>query len=410
MEIEINNNTKETLVLTKATFKTLLDSVINHFKEAHNITESYKDSQLFGFGNYDTDKPNLKQDLELVLKGYVNGKYLYNKSREIAKGKPIVKISREYKYAYFNYIGYKNIHEFIESDNFTQIQRAKQLQLIHQTIDNAEHYYVCYYVDEDHEMNKGQMTISNQWKHIEAKYIYEEEATHNQGFYTFFGSITTSEGFAFFDTKYIVDNKKREGAKFTFFVGKSSPNERTYLIGTYSGFDKYDRIISGKMILKKVQNLFELEREINKKDFDPILCLELNKNRLVVESEIKKNPLLFSKKSPYAQVLFDTHGKYKFEFKDKEQSFPLKCEIQKYHLNIISNEDYIMIENDLISIVNKGQILNFDFVINGVFNFQKVSIYIKASKFYNKGAIEGSYIGVDVNNKIINGLVMITKL
>jgi hypothetical protein len=72
-----------------------------------------------------------------------------------------------------------------------------------------------------------------------------------------------------------VENKKSEGAKFIFFIGKSSPNERHYLIGTYSGFDKYDRAIAGKMILKKYNTKAEVEEEVNEKSFDPIICQEL---------------------------------------------------------------------------------------------------------------------------------------
>lgn len=407
MENILNDRNNETLLLTKLTFNTLLDSVISHFKKSHNISGKYKDSQLYGFGNYNSDEPNLKNDLELVLRGYVNGKYLYNKHREAFSGKPIIKISREYKLLFFNYLGYRNVTEFIKSDLFTAKQRSKQLELLNKGTKLEDYYYVCYYFGEDNKMNKGQIIIYNGWKSIEMIYVYTDE-NEEKGIYTFYGNINQSEDFAHFDTKYYVGNKKSEGAKFIFFIGKSSPNERHYLIGTYSGFDKYDRAIAGKMILKKYNSKIEVENEVNDKSFDPIICQELNKNRLVVESNIRKNPLLFSKKSPYAQVIMKSYGDYNFEFGIEKNKHKLKLRLEKYHYNIVSLNDSIIIEDDRVSVLNKGQILNFDFSISGMFYLQKVSIYVNALDFNeNEKEVKGNFNGVDINNKIVSGNVLI---
>ena len=378
-----------------------------HFKKAHAVNEKYKDSQLYGFGNFNPDKPSIKKDLEHILKGYVNGKYLYNKKREANTGKPIIKISGAYRSLFFNYLGYLGVAEFIQTELFTAIERNKQLALIDKGSKSEDYYYVCYYFGEDNKMNKGQTIIYNGWKTIEMIYVYTDE-NESKGVYTFHGTITQSEDFAHFNTKYYIANKKSEGAKFIFFIGKSSPNERHYLIGTYSGFDKYDRAIAGKMILKKYNSKIEINKEVNDKSFDPIICQELNKNRLVVESNIRKNPLLFSKKSPYAQVLMKSYGDYIFEFIINNDKHELKLKIEEFHFNIVSQNDSIMIEDDRISVLNKGQILNFDFSISGIFHLQKVSIYIKASDFtkVNK-ASNGSFNGVDINNNIVSGKVLI---
>tara|TARA_B110000090_G_scaffold183668_1_gene210499 strand:+ start:1067 stop:2299 length:1233 start_codon:yes stop_codon:yes gene_type:complete len=408
MENVFNKNSNETLLLTKKVFITLLENIINQFKTTHNPLK-YKDSQLYGFGNYDSEKPSLKNDLESVLKGYVNGKYLYNKHRDATSGKPIIKISGEYKTLFFRYLGYKNVFNFIESDLFTLEQRNKQLELLNNKITINDHYYVCYYYGEDNKMNKGQVIIYNGWRTIEMKYIYTDD-NGEKAIYTFFGTITQSEDFAHFDTKYYLGNKKSEGAKFICFIGKSSPNERHYLIGTYSGFDKYDRAIAGKMILKKFNTKTKIDREVNDITFDSIICQELNKNRIVVESNIRKNPLMFSKKSPYAQVLMSSYGNYTFCFELNENIFELNLKIEKYHFNIISLNDSIMIEDDKISVLNKGQILNFDFSLSGIFHLQKVSIYIKAIDFSNdKKEAKGNFNGIDINNNIVSGVLNLKK-
>ena len=138
---------------------TLLNSIISQFKSSHPPFK-YRDSQLYGFGNYDLEKPNLKDELETLLKGYVNGKYLYNKYREATSGKPIIKISREYRSLFFKYLGYNNVFEYIESELFTLEEKNKQMVLLNNIDTIDDHYYICYYYGEDNKMNKGQVVFS----------------------------------------------------------------------------------------------------------------------------------------------------------------------------------------------------------------------------------------------------------
>ena len=73
--------------------------------------------------------------------------------------------------------------------------------------------------------------------------------------------------------------------------------------------------------------------------------------------------------------------------------------------------DSIIIEDDRVTVLNKGQVLNFDFSITGMFHLQKVSIYINALDFTEnkKGAI-GNFNGVDINNKIVHGNLLIETI
>lgn len=414
MENLKNVKVKETLVLTKTIFNTLLTMVISQFKKA-NVSENsnYRENQLYGFGNYDSEKPNLKSDFEKVLKGYINGKYLYNKSREASTGRPIIKISREYRYVFFNYLGFKDVTEFINQDFFTPSQKSKQLELLQQENDIEDCFYVCYYFGEDSKMSKGQVIIYKQWKNIEMKYLnVGGQGYGKNGSYSFFGSITHSEGFLFFDTKFYVGSKKNEGAKFIFFVGKSTPQERNFLIGTYSGFDKYDNTIAGKMILKKSFSRDEMEQEILKDHFDPIISQELNKKRIVVESVIRKNPLLLSNKSPYSQVLYKISGKYLTTFTYDKNTHKVKLHIEKHHLNIKSLDDSLIFIEDRISLINNGKIIILEFSINGLFPIQKTSIYIKSYDLLeeNKKNAIGKFTAVGIDNDIISGAIKLEAI
>jgi len=410
MEKQSHTHIKETLLLTNYVFNTLLNKVLERFRTKHQIEKNPNDSQIYGFGNYNIEKPNLKNDLEVVLRGYINGKYLYNKYRESMTGKPVIKLSREYKYIYFNYIGFKDVNEFINNNFISKSQKNKQLDLLNQLSTIEDNYYVSYYYGEDNKMTKGQVIIYNHWKNIEMNYIYLDEKGV-QSIYTFFGTVKTCEHFVHFNTNFFLNSKKTTGANFIFFIGISSPNERHYLIGTYSGFDKYDRAVAGKMILKKFALKSEIVEETASDSFDPIICQKLNKQRINVDSNIRKNPLLFSKKSPYAQVLSKTTGKYTFEFLLGKDSYALRFEIQKYHYNIISLTNSIIIEDDRISVINKGQVLILDFSITGIFHLQKVSVYVKTLDFFESPkTAKGNYNGVDINNNIVSGEVRISSI
>jgi len=406
----INQNTiDKSLTLKKVVFNVLFDKIKQQFINTHTIENPIKNTQLFGFGNYNPNKPNLKKDFEVILKGYVNGKYLYNKTREALDGKPVINISREYQYIFLNYIGCKDINEFLSQNHLTPNEKIQQIEILNHDNTIEDHYYVCYYYGEDKKLNKGQVIISKQWKSIEMAYIYEHKHSKTS-VYSFFGNITYSEGFAFIDTKFYKNNKKNEGARYIFFVGKSSPHERNYLIGTYSGFDKYDNTIAGKMILKKFHNKEKMEDEVLNKIFNPIIYLELNNKRIIIESILKKNPLLFSKNSPYAQALQNLAGIYTFKFCLEKETFELILKIQKYHNNIKSLNDSIIIENDQISVLNKGQIINLNFSISGLFFIQTVTIYLKVLEvFIDKKEIKGNFNGVDINNNLISGNVFISS-
>jgi len=400
----INEYSKETLLLTNECFFKLHQEVINHFNNSHNI-DKINDSQLYGFGNYNDEKPNLKNDLELITRAYVNGKYLYNKYRETVSGKPTIKISGEYKHTLFNYIGYKDIYEFTNSDLLNEKEKKIQLALLDQKSVDRDYYYVSYYFSEDKKMNKGTTIFYNNWKTVEMKYVYKE-INGEKAEYKFHANVINSDPFIFIDTKFYLRNKKAEGARCVFFIGKSAPTERYFLKGTYSGFDKYDRAIAGVMILRKFDTFEEVEEELNSKEFNPSIAQELNQKRIVVESNIIKDMRKLSKNSPFAKLLSNIPANYHICFLFNGERHNLNIKILKYHYNVISLNDSIIIEEDNLRLMSNGRILKLDFSLVGVFFLQTVSIYVSILDFSKEEAkINGSFTGIDVNNNIVSGEV-----
>ncbi|WP_335965460.1 hypothetical protein [Galbibacter sp. PAP.153] len=410
MENAEKKDIRETLILTNRIFHILLGKILERFSDEHQLNlEELRETQLFGFGNFDENRPSLKTDLETLSKGYINGKYLYNKNREVAGGKPFIKISRDYKYIIFNYLEYKDVYEFLKQKFIKKKERKEQLALLKQENSIEDYYYVCYYYGEDKKLNKGQGIIYKQWKSIEMKYYYED-ATGKVGIYSFFGNIVRSEDFLCFDTKYYDGSKKYEGAKFFFYVGKLAMHEREFLIGTFTGYDKYGRPMAGKMILKKFPSREAMEEEVSSKTYNPIIAYELNKKRIIVESAVTKDLLQFSPSSPYASILDKIAKPYDLQFHYKEETFSIPLEIEKYHLNIKSKDSSIIIKKDRMDLISNGQILTLDFNISGVFAIQKVSIYIKTLELLNNGTqATGSFLAVDFNNAIFSGEVTFKK-
>lgn len=395
------------LTLTKYCFDKLITAIINTFKNKYEI-KIINDSQLFGFGNYDITKPNLKSEFEVITKNYINGKYLYNKNRELKQGRPVIKLNRDYKYTFFKYLGYDSIESFLENDVSDDMELEKQLSLIQTAHSNEEYYYCAYYYGEDQKMTKGKLIIYNNWSNIDIRFVYfDEKDVKSEHF--FYGVIKMSEDFIFIHTKYIVNNTKMEGASFIFFIGKSNPSERNYLIGTYSGFDKYRRAIAGKIILKKFEDKKAMESEFATQYVHPLFTQELRRERIIVESNVPSTSSKISNNSPYASLFSILSGNYLFTFySDKEELYSLQLYIDSHNYNILSNDPNLIIVNDNVKLINRAQNVYLDFEVLGVSYLQKVSIYIKMYTLMNpKNEVFGVFSGIDVNNNPINGNVKI---
>lgn len=104
-------------------------------------------------------------------------------------------------------------------------------------------------------------------------------------------------------------------------------------------------------------------------------------------------------------------GNYLFTFysNDKEIVYSLEVLIDSHNYNIsISSNPNLIIENDILKLINRGQNVYLDFDVLGVSYLQKVSIYIKTYNLMNpENDIFGVYSGIDVNNNPINGKVKI---
>ncbi len=403
-------NTKDSgsMSLTKYSFNTLINSIIKLFKHKYAL-DDISENQLYGFGNYDEKQPNLKQEFEKITNSFINGKYLYNKCRELHSGKPQIKLSVYYKNVFFKYLGFKDVFEFLKYELTDKTELKEQQKLLSQEKISKTHYYVVYYYGEDKKMIKGYFTILNNWKTFELVFVYKD-TDENIVTYNLYGSIVHQNNFVHFESSLFSEKRKIKGASFIFYIGKSSPTERPIIIGTYSSFDKYDHCIAGKIIAQQFSSKETMLNEAFSNYFDPNISQELIKSRIINESVLPKHILKLSLKSPYSDVFGRIPNNYKLLFNLEDGSMhELKINIKKYDYNISCFEKNIFIENDALSLENKGQILTLNFDVFGVFFLQKVSIYIKTFYLFQDMSQENSgvFSGVDINNNLVTGIVII---
>ena len=169
----VENNT---LLVTGYCFKILLAMILKQFKEEHkeNAAVIGRVTQLYGFGNYNANLPSLGQTLEKLTGEFINGKYLYDKQRELQMGKPVLKLNGYYKTVLFQYIGYEGIVDFTKKVIKEEQEKARQLALIQNDSLEQNFFYVCYYYGEFKEVVKYQVVVLNNWKNMQYTYLYPQ--------------------------------------------------------------------------------------------------------------------------------------------------------------------------------------------------------------------------------------------
>jgi hypothetical protein len=101
------------------------------------------------------------QDFESIGTQFINGKYLYDKSRDIEKGKFFVKLNEYYKSILLLYIGYESFNDFFKEHNISDQENKNQRALIQEDNQDATYYYINYYFGEGEIILKGQTIITH---------------------------------------------------------------------------------------------------------------------------------------------------------------------------------------------------------------------------------------------------------
>lgn len=396
------------LSLTADYFKLLLEKVQEKFLTKHQLSKLPKTFQLYGYGAFDEDKPSLKNDFEELGSDFINGKYLYDKLRQLEKGKPLIKLNQYYSTIILLYLGYKDFNDFLEDYKISEIELEKQHELISNNDEDVTHYYLNYYFGEDDTILKGQTIISNNWKKIQHIFLYPLEDGSTREHYSH-GSIKRQGDTLTIKTNTLSGDRYIDGASEIYYIGHKAPSNLNYLIGAYCTFDLFTNTVAGRSILEKCANKKEMEEKSKSPYIPPFIAMEIRNKRMVNKSVVPRNALELSNNSPYASLYAKLPGKYTLLF-DFENGFreTLKFKLLPTNYQITTLTENVYIEKDRIELLNKGSVVNFRFSFSGMIALERVNIYFKTYYLKNDNLKqEGVFSGIDNENRLVNGSLSI---
>ncbi|OEK08523.1 hypothetical protein A8C32_03460 [Flavivirga aquatica] len=396
------------IVLTSDYFKILLEKVHETFMNKHRLVKLPKALQLYGYGTFNDDKPSLKKDFEAIGSEFINGKYLYDKSRAFEKGQPIIKINQHYKDIILHYIGYDDFKHFLEDHKVSSIEYEKQYDLIYSGEEDKTYYYLNYYFGEHNKILKGQTIISNNWKTIQHIFIYPlEDGTYREHYSN--GSIKRQGDTITIKTSTLSGGRYIDGASEIYYIGHKSPSHLNYLIGTYCTFDIYTNTVAGRSILEKCESKKVMEEQSKTAFIPPYIALEIRNKRIVNNRFVPRNALELSDHSPYASLYGKLPGTYELIFRfDEGFKETLKFKILETDYQVVTLTENVYIEKDKLELLNKGSIVNFRFSFSGIIALDSVSIFFKTYFLRNENEKqEGVFSGIDNENRLINGTLVV---
>lgn len=390
-------------------FKILLDTVFKKLEEQFPGILKRGITQIFGFGNYDPHQPSLKGELEKLSGNYINGKYLYDKQREVRSGKPHVRINNPYNHLLLQYLDYDSYSQFVHNHIADEQEKKKQLSLIESAYKVRTHYYVSYHFGEYRKIVKAQVIVRDDWKSIEYKYMYPTEKGDFEEF-LYFGNIKKRADALHIQTRTLMDGKMVEGGENILYIGYGDPAKSKFILGVYSAFDINNRLIAGKIIHQKCASKEEMLRLSQQKKIPGYIAQEIRNMRIENEINIPNDKLEISSKSPYYLSYEGIAGEYLFSFPDQDEHLTdLSIHIDPDTFKISSDQPGILINKDHIELMQNGSVLYFRFDFTGLTSFSHLNIYVKT--YYLRKATEmitGAYSGIDFENRLRQGETLIS--
>lgn len=240
--------------------------------------------QLYGFGNYDEDKPNLKKLITEKTGKWINGKYIYNKVREIEKGNSqYVKMRRDYLSLLIIAVGYDNYNHYLKDSPYinSNIRETEASHIDDDSKDSGSLYYIGYYVEDRQYYIKSKFTI-HKMKTASWEILYWEK-NYEPTYYTYFGKCvpTGESALSFYFSK---ENSSLNKECFVNLFYGNKMQSKPVLLGAYCGFNRNNSPVIGKLILEQVNDFETQDLKVKSKDINPIFHHYLYSQRMEVEA------------------------------------------------------------------------------------------------------------------------------
>ncbi|MFK7983115.1 MAG: hypothetical protein AB8G86_24260 [Saprospiraceae bacterium] len=242
--------------------------------------------QLYGFSNYTETLPNLKGFILEVTGQQINGKYIYNKLREIEKGNnKFIRLRKDYLSILILAIGYDNYGNYLKHSPFISDAVRQEEKNHFEETDKAVAalYYVGYYVIDKQLYVKSKFTIFKLKTAIWE--IFNWEKRDHSTFYTYYGKCVSTGGSAlsFYFSK---ENSSLGKECFVNLFYGNMMQTKPVLLGAYCGFDKSNNPVVGKMILEQVQNAETQHEKVVSETINPVFYYHLYSQRIEVDGNL----------------------------------------------------------------------------------------------------------------------------
>lgn len=393
-----------TLKLTAYCFDKLMIALMTKLDKQHPGILKKKVGQIYGFGGQDESAPSLKSELQALSGTFINGKYVYDKQRELASGKPFIKINKPYNLVLFEYLGYDNVLSFIKKELLDDEEKSKQIKLIQDKTTAENHYYISYHFGEYKKIVKSQTTVKDNWKRVEYKYVYPQD-DGTVKYFTYYGDIKKRADALHIQTRTFLDGKMVPSGENILYIGYGDPAKSKYLLGVFSAFDINNKLIAVKSIHEKCTSKEEMVSLSLEKKVPGYIAQELRNQRIQNEIHIPNDKMELSPKSPYYLTYEKISGNYKFQFESNQNDISeLGITIDPDTYKITSSEAGILINNDDIQLVHNASILNIKLTLSGQTPFLQLDIYIKTYYLKDKTKkAKGKFCGIDFENRLSAG-------
>lgn len=240
--------------------------------------------QLYGFGDYIEDAPSLKNFIKEITHQLINGKYIYNKIREIDKGNSkYVRLRRDYLSLLILSVGYENYTQYINKSPYISSQiREEEGSNFDETSNNIDAlYYVGYYVEDRQYYIKSKLTI-NKMKTASWEILYWEN-DNVPTYYTYFGKCvpTGESALSFYFSK---ENSSLNKECFVNLFYGNNMQSKPVLLGAYCGFNRSNSPVIGKLVFEQAQDREEQDVKVKSRDINPIFHHYLFSQRMEVDN------------------------------------------------------------------------------------------------------------------------------
>ncbi|GEM_PF-6391620 len=292
--------------LTNYVFNVLYSEIINVFESycrSQNLTIPKTDREKYGYDGYENSKNSIVFAMrENSVDKNINGKYLYNCYRNFNKRKEIT-FTNFYANIFFNYIGYKNIYDFLEKyAELNEKEKNHQLRLLENSFsqktssdlsifsliqnlyqdfsisesENLTVYAVYRWSNTRGEVKVRQVNIYN-WQ--KAVYILFDKNRNKQMWYK--GIIIDSGNFQYL----LLGDKFRKF--FNIILTSNHSEHKNILFGIYNGVSEDSgKPVCGEIIFRKIQKDERIEDFLFCGKIPVEIVEELRMKRIRVNNEV----------------------------------------------------------------------------------------------------------------------------